>query len=63
MPNYGITGEEVDAIKKKLELVADIDAFVIVGGPNDKVEFAVDAIIQRLKMALTAYPPKLVHNF
>src|ERR1051325_9574313 len=56
LPNYGITGEEVDAIKKKLELVADIDAFVIVGGPNDKVEFAVDAIIQRLKLALDGVP-------
>ena len=62
LPNYGITGEEVDAIKKKLELVADIDAFVIVGGPNDKVEFAVDAIIQRLKMALDGVPPKLVQQ-
>lgn len=56
LPNYGITGEEVDAIKKKLELVADIDAFVIVGGPTDKLEFAVDAIIQRLKMVLDGVP-------
>lgn len=56
LPNYGITSEEVDAIRKKLELVAYSDAFVIVGGPSDKVEFAVDAIIQRLKMALSGVP-------
>ena len=37
---------------------------LIVGGPNDKVEFAVDAIIQRLKMALDGvFSPKLVTTF
>jgi glutamyl-tRNA(Gln) amidotransferase subunit E len=56
LPNYGIGSEQVDAIKKKLQLVNDTDAFVIVGGQHDRVEFAVDAIVQRLKMALNGVP-------
>jgi len=56
LPNYGITNEQLDAIKKKLQVVDDTDAFVIVGGQRDRVEFAVDAIVQRLKMALNGVP-------
>jgi glutamyl-tRNA(Gln) amidotransferase subunit E len=56
LPNYGITSEQVDGIKKKLQVVDDKDAFVIVGGQRDRVEFAVDAIVQRLKMALNGVP-------
>src|SRR5919199_1430225 len=46
LPNYGITKEEVGAVRKKLDIAIGIDAFVIVGGPKDKVEFAVKAIIE-----------------
>ena len=56
LPNYGITKEEVEAIRKKLDLVIGIDAFVIVGGPKDKVELAVEAITERLKMTLIGVP-------
>jgi len=35
-----------------------MDAFVIVGGPRFKVDFALEAIIQRLKMALNGVPPE-----
>jgi glutamyl-tRNA(Gln) amidotransferase subunit E len=56
LPNYGITKEEVEAIRKKLDLVVGIDAFVIVGGPKDKVEFALEAITERLKMTLIGVP-------
>jgi glutamyl-tRNA(Gln) amidotransferase subunit E len=56
LPNYGITKEEVEAIRKKLDLVVGIDAFVIVGGPKDKVELAVEAITERLKMTLIGVP-------
>jgi glutamyl-tRNA(Gln) amidotransferase subunit E len=34
----------------------DNDAFVILGGPNDKVKFASDAIIRRLKGAVDGVP-------
>ena len=56
LPAYGITQEEVDIIRNKLEAVAGVDAFVIVGGPNDIVEFAIESIIQRLKIALNGVP-------
>jgi glutamyl-tRNA(Gln) amidotransferase subunit E len=56
LPNYGITKEDVEAVRKKLDIVVGMDAFVIVGGPKDKVEFAVEAIIERLKMTLVGVP-------
>jgi glutamyl-tRNA(Gln) amidotransferase subunit E len=34
----------------------DRDAFVILGGPNDKVKFASDAVIRRLKSAIEGVP-------
>jgi glutamyl-tRNA(Gln) amidotransferase subunit E len=56
LPNYGITEEEVIAISKRLEMDHDADAFVIIGGAREKVEFAVESIIRRLKMALNGVP-------
>lgn len=55
LPNYGITENEVAAIKSKLQ-AGDGDAFVIVGGPQDKVKFASDAIIRRLQAAVNGVP-------
>ena len=55
LPNYGITKEEVDAVKSRLELVP-ADAFVIIGGPKEKVGFATEAIIRRLKVAFAGVP-------
>jgi glutamyl-tRNA(Gln) amidotransferase subunit E len=55
LPNYGITEEEVAAVKERLQM-NDSDAFVILGGPNDKVRFASDAIIQRLKASVDGVP-------
>jgi glutamyl-tRNA(Gln) amidotransferase subunit E len=56
LPNYDITEEVVEAVRKKLDIIVGTDAFVIVGGPKDKVEFAVEAIIERLKMTLIGVP-------
>ena len=50
--------EEVQAIKNKLRMDVEMDAFVIVGGQNFKVDFAIEAIIQRLKIALNGVPPE-----
>jgi glutamyl-tRNA(Gln) amidotransferase subunit E len=55
LPNYGITEEEVAAVKQRLQM-NDNDAFVILGGPNDKVKFASEAIILRLKAAVNGVP-------
>lgn len=55
LPNYGITKEEVEAVRARLAL-HDSDAFVLVGGPEEKVAFAADAIIHRLRAALAGVP-------
>ncbi|MDQ3909402.1 MAG: Glu-tRNA(Gln) amidotransferase subunit GatE [Thermoproteota archaeon] len=55
LPNYGITEEEVAAVKQRLQM-NDSDAFVILGGPNNKVRFASDAIIHRLKASVDGVP-------
>jgi glutamyl-tRNA(Gln) amidotransferase subunit E len=55
LPKYGITKEEVEAVRGRLAL-AENDAFVIVGGSKEKVGFATDAIIRRLRAALTGVP-------
>jgi glutamyl-tRNA(Gln) amidotransferase subunit E len=48
LPNYGITESEVAEVKERLNMVNGRDAFILIGGDNDRVRFAVDAIIQRL---------------
>lgn len=58
LPGYGINDEEVQAIIKKLQMNSEEDAFVVVGGPKDKVDFAVDSIIHRFKMAMAGVPPE-----
>jgi glutamyl-tRNA(Gln) amidotransferase subunit E len=55
LPNYGISEQEVAAARSRLQ-AGDNDAFVIVGGPKDKVGFASDAIIRRLQAALSGVP-------
>jgi glutamyl-tRNA(Gln) amidotransferase subunit E len=58
LPGYGIKDEEVLEIQNKLQMDVREDAFVVVGGPRDKVDFAVKSIIQRLKMAVAGVPPE-----
>lgn len=55
LPNYGITEDDIVAVKQRLQM-NDNDAFVILGGPNDKVKFASDAIIRRLKDSIEGVP-------
>lgn len=55
LPNYGITKEEVEAVRSRLAL-AESDAFIIIGGPEGKVRFASDAIIGRLKASTAGVP-------
>jgi glutamyl-tRNA(Gln) amidotransferase subunit E len=54
-PDNGITQDEVDAVSRRLDLQKD-DAFVIIGGPQDRVAYAGDAIVRRLKAALAGVP-------
>ncbi len=55
LPNYGITQEEVDAVGDRLGLT-ETDAFVIVGGPDDRVQYATYSIVRRLKAAIAGVP-------
>ena len=55
LPNYGITEKDVVAVKQRLQ-ISEADAFVMLGGPNDKIKFASEAIILRLKAAVNGVP-------
>lgn len=55
LPNYGISEKEVSQVRQQLELAQE-DAFVLVGGPVEKVQPAVTAIIQRLRAAVYGAP-------
>jgi glutamyl-tRNA(Gln) amidotransferase subunit E len=55
LPNYGITEKEVAAVRQRLQM-NDNDAFVMLGGPNDKIKFASEAITRRLKAAVDGVP-------
>jgi glutamyl-tRNA(Gln) amidotransferase subunit E len=51
LPNYGITEQEVAAVRQKLELDPKTDAFVLIGGPRARVQVAAAAVVGRLKAA------------
>jgi glutamyl-tRNA(Gln) amidotransferase subunit E len=56
LPSYGITEREVDAVRDKLEISSRNDAFVILGGPTDKLDHAVQAVVQRLNAVMYGVP-------
>jgi glutamyl-tRNA(Gln) amidotransferase subunit E len=58
LPNYGITESEVAEVKERLNMVNGRDAFILIGGDNDRVRFAVDAIIQRLNKVTQGVVPE-----
>lgn len=58
LPNYGIVESEVAAIKKRLGMASEQDAFVLIGGESHRVQFAVDAIVQRLEKATQGVLPE-----
>ncbi len=55
LPNYGITLEEVSAIKKALGC-AERDAFVLIAESKEIAEKALDAIIDRVNLAFEKIP-------
>ncbi len=52
LPNYGITSEEVELVRKNAGM-EDSDAFVLIGGESSRVVRTTDALIDRLR-----YVPK-----
>lgn len=55
LPNYGIEQIDIDKIRKLLNLEQN-DGFFIIAGPKDKIEFALDAVINRIKDAKNGIP-------
>lgn len=55
LPNYGINQEELDQLRSTLQLNLQ-DAFIIMAAPKNKVEFAIEAVINRIKAAKKGVP-------
>ncbi|WP_268544313.1 Glu-tRNA(Gln) amidotransferase subunit GatE [Candidatus Nitrosotenuis cloacae] len=55
LPNYGIEQDEVDGLRSLLKAEKN-DGFLIVAGPKEKIEFAVDAVINRIIDAKNGVP-------
>ena len=55
LPNYGITNEEVESVKKQTGM-SESDAFVIVAGESQRVAKATDALIERLMYVVKGVP-------
>lgn len=57
LPNYGITLEEVEAIRKRLDIVDDeTNAFIIIGGSSVILDNVIAAVLERLSYALKGVP-------
>ncbi len=55
LPNYGIEKDEVEKLRQLLKLQTNY-GFLIVAGSKDKIEFALDALINRIKAARYGVP-------
>ncbi len=55
LPNYGIESDDVVKLRELLKLKKD-DGFLIIAGPKDKIEFALDAVINRIKNSKNGVP-------
>lgn len=55
LPNYGINSDYVNKLKQLLKM-QQTDGFIIIAGSKRKIEFAIDAIIARIKSAKSDVP-------
>ena len=55
LPRYGISFGNIQNISDVLKLKPD-DAFVMVAGPSDRLRYAIDSIISRIKAAFAGVP-------
>ena len=55
LPNYGIENEDIQKIRKHLELEQH-DAFLIIAGKSPSLDFAIESIINRIKDAKNGPP-------
>jgi len=55
LPNYGIEQKDIEQLRKIANLKID-DGFLIIAGQNPSLEFAIDAIINRISQAKNGAP-------
>jgi glutamyl-tRNA(Gln) amidotransferase subunit E len=55
LPGYGISKEEVDSIRKELQ-ITEKDAFIILLSPKEKVQRALEVILERILQAFKGVP-------
>jgi glutamyl-tRNA(Gln) amidotransferase subunit E len=55
LPNYGIEQKDVDALKQFLQ-ISDDDGFLIIAAESNKINFAIDAIVDRINIAKQSVP-------
>ena len=55
LPAYGVTAEEVEAVRGKLA-AAEGDAVIMVTGPRDRAEKALQAVLVRAREAMACVP-------
>lgn len=59
LPNYGITNEEIKAVKEKLLIESDIDAFILVADEATKSKTALGLVIERAKLCFEGVPKEV----
>ena len=55
LPNYGIEEDDIKRVVEKIE-IKENDAFLIIAGEKISVGFAIDSIINRIKLAKDGPP-------
>jgi glutamyl-tRNA(Gln) amidotransferase subunit E len=55
LPGYGISAEEVNAVAERLRL-GKSDAFVLVAGARERAHRAIEAVVERARLALRGVP-------
>jgi len=55
LPNYGVEQKDIEQLRKIANLKID-DGFLIIAGQNPSLEFAIDAIINRISQAKNGAP-------
>ena len=59
LPGYDISKDEVKSIKKELALEGDNDGFVVICGVEESVHKALDAVVERARLAINGVPAEV----
>lgn len=56
LPAYGVTADDVDALCRRMDIDARVDAFVLVASPPDKMRHVTESIVCRIGQAAEGVP-------